>query len=333
MKDPEHFIEVREMHLIIDWLKTFAESEIITDIKDCGLELIKIINIDKLENSSKTLTKFYNIKVDDFRGKQDFKIYIVKCPIGFYDYRNTSKGNRLVNTKLFDLKQILRKKSGHSHSIHATDNIQETKDNLKALELYEKHYERKEFKDISEVFDVLNGLKNFKYVIMRNFEGIPDDIIIDEHLDIDLLVSDYYMAKAMLDATSVYHGQLYDDGQYRILNSILIEGKEVWFDLRYIGDSYYDIELEKRMLNKRIILKNFFIPDEKTHLYTLIYHALVHKTHISNTYKTIFIESGISKENINKNFLGKLLDGYMIKNGFEYVKPKDKTVGYHYNGH
>jgi hypothetical protein len=318
-------MELVEQHLIIDWSDAFSEDDMINHIEDAGLEFKEVIKVSKLENKSKTITKFYDVgfEVDDERGATDFTIYLVNSPC-CYDYRKTTRGERLVNTKLFDLKKKLRKKV--KTKIHATDNIQETKDNLKVLGLYEKHYIRREFKDISEVFDVLNKLVDFKYVIMRNFEGIPDDIIIDEHLDVDLLVTDYYLAKCALDATSVIRpGKKFEDGGWRILNSVLIDGKEVWFDLRHLGDNYYDINLEKKMLNERIPCKNFYIPDTETHRYTLIYHAVIHKRRISKTYKKIFRKLGLS---VTKTKLLPILNEYMDQNNLEYTRPHDKSVGF-----
>lgn len=322
----ERVMELVEQHLIIDWSDAFSEDDMINHIKVGGLEFKEVIKVSKLENKSKTITKFYDVgfKVNDERGATDFTIYLVNSPC-CYDYRKTTKGKRLVNTKLFDLKKKLRKKV--KTQIHATDNIQETKDNLKVLGLYEKHYIRKEFKDISEVFDVLNKLEDFKYVIMRNFEGIPDDITIDEHLDVDLMVSDYYKAKCALDATSVFPGRKsLEDGGYRILNNVFIDGQEVWFDLRHNGDNYYEINLERELLNKRIPCKNFYIPGPNTHKYTLIYHALIHKRKISKTYKKIFENLGLPT---TKKELRKLLNDYMEMKKFKYVKPNDKSVGFY----
>ena len=62
--------------------------------------------------------------------EKQFNLYIIKDLNPVYDYRKTSKGNRLVNIHMFDTKQSLRKVAG-GYNIHATDNIQETKDNLK----------------------------------------------------------------------------------------------------------------------------------------------------------------------------------------------------------
>lgn len=328
-------LDRKEKHIIIDWTNFFLEKQMINTIEQFGLEVNNVIHMNKLDDKIETISKLYDTPVNDFRGAQDFTVYIVSDSECTYDYRATGKGNRRVNIKPFDLKRFLRKKTG-GYKIHATDNVQETRDNLRALGLYESNYSRKSFKNISEVFDELNKLNHFKYVVMRNFEDMPNNIKIDEHLDVDLLVSDYYTAKAILDADSVLKAgyaikpnQRYENGGCRILNNVLIDGKEVWFDLRYLGDDYYDINLEKQILNNRIKRHNFYVPDDETHFYSVMYHALIHKHKISKTYQKIFMKNKIDQENVNnKDYLFEALKTYMDAHEFKCVRPKDNSVGF-----
>ena len=127
---------ISELHLLIDWTCHFSELE--NKLTD-SLHVIKKIRMEKLKQKKIIISKFYNASIDDFRGSTDFNIYIIKDSNPVYDYRETSSGNRKVNVHLFDLKMSLRKITG-GYKIHATDNIQETKDNLKTLGLYDKYY-------------------------------------------------------------------------------------------------------------------------------------------------------------------------------------------------
>ena len=272
------------------------------------------------------MSKFYDTTVDDFRGSQNFNIYIIKDNNPIYDYRKTSKGNRRVNIHLFDLKISLRKITG-GYKIHATDNIQETKDNLKCFGLYNKYYDAKKFDTLQDVFTQLNKYPKLKWVVMRNFEGMPNEITIDEHLDIDLLVNDYYLVKTILDGSSATKSR-FEDGKNRILNHVIINNKKVLFDFRSVGDNYYDKKLQEDMLNTREKHPNgFYIPNKEMHLNSLIYHAVIHKTKISNTYIKIFKEYGIKDHKINKKDLMIILDSFMKKKGYSYVKP-EPSVGF-----
>ena len=162
---------------------------------------------------------------------------------------------------------------------------------------------------------------------MRNFEGMPDNITIDEHLDIDLLVSDYYLAKTILDGTSATNNR-YEDGKYRILNYVKINNKNVLFDLRSLGDNYYDIKLQQDMLDTRVKHPSgFYIPNKEMHLYSLIYHAIIHKKIISDTYINVFKQYGFEDSEINRLSLKNKLDKWLEEKNYSYCKP-EPSVGY-----
>ena len=314
---------ISELHLLIDWTCHFSEFE---NKLTNSLHVITKIKIKKLKEKKKIISKFYKILVDDYRGSTDFNIYIIKDSNPVYDYRKTSKGNRKVNIHLFDLKKSLRKITG-GYKIHATDNIQETKDNLKTLGLYDKYYNKKTFDTLQDVFHELNKHPKLKWVVMRNFEDMPDNITIDEHLDVDLLVSDYYLVKTILDGTSATNNR-YEDGKYRILNNVTINKKKVLFDFRSVGDNYYDKKLQQDMLNTRIKHPNgFYIPNKEMHLYSLIYHAIIHKSKISSTYLKVFKQYGLKDSEINKKNLKNKLDIWLQQKGYSYCKP-EPSVGY-----
>ena len=286
---------VSELHLLIDWTCHFNGLEQFL----CNeVQIVKLIKHKKLENKTKIMSEFYEIPVDDFRGNTNFNIYLLEDLNPNYQYRNTSKGRRKVNTNIFDLKKKLRGITG-GYKIHATDNIQETKDNLRVLGL-SMLYTQKKFNSLREVFVELNKHPKLNWIVMRNFEGMPDKLTIDEHLDIDLLVNDYFLVKTILDATSATKDR-FEDGKHRILNHVIIQNKKVLFDFRFVGDNYYDKKLQEKMLNTRIKHPNgFFTPNNEMHLYTLIYHAIIHKQKISHTYTKVFKQYGIDEKDINK---------------------------------
>lgn len=317
---------MKETHLLIDWDCYFDFDTIKKKLSNCGLETTSYFKHPKLENKSEIMSKFYEVHVDDFRGETDFNVYIIEDTKPEYKCRDTTKGKRRVNVNIFDLKKSLREITG-GFRIHATDNIQETKDNLKVLSLFDKYYKEKKFDSLEAVFHELNKHPNLKWIVMRNFEDMPHKVTIDEHLDVDLLVSDYYLVKSILDGSSATDDR-YENGNNRILNYVTIDNKKVLFDFRFVGDNYYDKKLEQEMLNTRIIHPNgFYVPNNEIHLYTLIYHALIHKPEISSTYIKVFKEYGLEDSEINKNSLKIKLDIFMKKNGYSYVKP-EPSVGY-----
>ena len=310
-----------ELHLLIDWSCYFSSLE--NKIKK-SLQLVEKIQMKKLKEKKKIISKFYNVHVDDFRGSTDFNVYIIKDINPIYDYRETSKGCRIVNVNLFDLKKSLRKITG-GYKIHGTDNIQETKDNLKVLGLYEKFYNNKTFNTLKDVFHELNKHPKLKWVITHNFDDFVDGD------DIDFLTDDYFYFMRVLDTTEKPKGGNFNsvsDGGKSVRNYIKVGKKDIPIDIRYLGDNFYDRKLQQDMLNTMIKHPNgFYIPNNEIHLYSLIYHAIIHKPKISHTYIKVFKEYDLQDTEINKKSLKNKLDIFFKKNGYSYVKP-EPSVGY-----
>ena len=317
-----------EKHLLIDWQRCFNYEFIQKNINEYNLSLKEYLEYPALVDKIKIISNFYNVFVDDNRGSVPFNIYFIDDTSPKYELRNTSKGYRLVNSKLFDLKMFLRSKLNLGFQLHATDNIQETKHNLHALNIFDKYYTQKKFKNLNEVFDTLNKISSFKWVITHNFDSFDNDD------DIDFLTNDYYKFMNILDTVEKPKGSWINsvsNGGVSVRNIIYVNNQEKPIDIRYLGDNFYDINLQNKILDTRIKHPNgFYIPNKEMHLYSLIYHAIIHKSNISDSYKQKFIEHGIKNNNINKDFLKIMLDKFMITNDYKYVRP-EPSVGYFIN--
>ena len=176
-------------------------------------------------------------------------------------------------------------------------------------------------KNISEFYkfpvDDFCGSTDFNLYIIKDTNPI----------DVDLLVSDYYLVKTILYGTSATYNRC-EDGENRILNYVTINNKKVLFDFRSVGDKYYDKKLQQDMLDTRIKHKNdFYIPNKEMYLYSLIYHVIIHKPNISLTYLKIFNQNGLKDHEINKKNLKNKLDTWLQKKGYSYCNP-EPSVGY-----
>jgi len=325
-----------EQHFLVDWTLHYTEYQIREKIKKFwpNLSIQKMVQHPmyiRKKDKVEVLSKFYRQIVDDLRGETSFNMYFIYDHNPKYDFRPTSKGQRIVNTAMLDLKRALRNEMGGGFKIHATDNIQETKENMKALGMPEE-YDQRQFDTLGQIFDVLN-FSGLEYVVLRNFEKMPDEIKVDpSHLDVDLLVSDYYHAKRLLDGINPYKmwETSYENGFYRIVNSVMIDGKLVNFDVRYTGDNYLDRQWQLDILKRRIKLRGMFVPSKVDHLHSLIYHAIIQKPKISETYVKEFKELGnyTGTQARDKKILRERLDTFMDGRGYKMMKPNDKTVGY-----
>ncbi len=328
-----------EKHLLVDWFNVFKESKIIEILDRNHFKNIQCISCSIEEDERiKTMSNFYRMKelglgswqASDLRGKNEFFVYFFEDHNPKYNYRETTKNFRLVNINTFDLKKRLRKET--KSLIHITDNIQETKDNLRTLNLYEKYYKPKNFKNLNEVFKTLNETPGLEWLILRNFENFPNNLFFDEHPDVDLLVNDFYLAKNALDADAACKKNRVDDGNFRVLQNVIIENKEINFDLRFIGDDYYDEKWQIDMLKSRTLYKNFYIPEKENYLNSLLYHALIHKKEIHPSYSAIFNSFNLPKERDQKWYL---LNSFMKSKEYIITRPEpsvffnfQKTIQY-----
>ena len=320
----------REQHLLVDWTCTFSEKELREHCTTHGLYVHSSHVIPAFEPTTvmQRMKAFYHLQpsdvwpTTDIRGTVPFRMMVLHDASPQYESRSTSKGLRAVNIHVFDMKMKLRTLT--THPIHATDNIQETKDNLRALSLFETCYTQRVFQDLCDVFDTLHRVPSLQWLIMRNFEDMPSSATIQGHNDINVLVNDYYLIKRILDADAAVEQNRIEDGGYRVLQTVRIGTQSVLFDFRHVGDQYYDSQMQRDMLRTRCAYKMFYVPNYHYHIYSLIYHAVVHKSHISPSYTSILDTYRFPR---TREALIPLLHAFMAQHGYRFTRP-EPSVGY-----
>ena len=341
-----------ELHLIVIWSKALSEKERI--INDVGnrLEIVRIYNVNWSEDKfSSNLSRFYgenlpkNSHKEKHCGKDTFCAIIVRDSNPKYETRLTSKGNRIVNVNLFDVKQVYRMWTGGGHKIHATDTYEETRLQLALLfgmdydtliEDVEKFSEEKNYNDdlvgaegwksFGELFRILNY--SCEYVILRNFENLQSQLN-SEHPDVDIMVYDKKLA------VSVLNGRKTVLSPDRVQYAVKVDDKSINFDIRHVGDNYYDSRWATHILQRKILHeRGFFVPNNSDHFYSLLYHALIHKVDVAVDYNTDLarlaenVDLDISNEGlIEVSLLERLLE-FMTANGYSFVEPRDLSVFY-----
>jgi len=105
-----------------------------------------------------------------------------------------------------------------------------------------------------QITQLREELRPFNYVVMRNWQRLPQAIGMPGHEDLDLFVSDE-------DRGAV---------QDIIRNYPLV-------DLRSPADMYYPEGISDAMLFKPRIYNGFKIPAPSSYFDSLFYHAIVHK--------------------------------------------------------
>lgn len=324
-----------EMGLMIIWNKARSyQDEIINDVK----KRFTIRNIFEIEWNkelfSDNLTRFYgeNLPKNSFKekhcGNGPFLLLILEDNNPIYNYRPTSHGKMMVNVNFFDSKELYRSFAGQ-HRIHATNDKTEFRHDLMLLlglnyEDCLKKYEPSDdiiklkqdiigfngWTDLKKIFYVLN--ETVDYVVLRNFELLPNQYELGIHSDIDILCSSKENIAKILNAKPYYKNKS------RAKYIVNVANLYINFDLRYISDNYYDKLWEKEILNTKVIYNNIYVPNDLNYKYSLIYHALIQKKKIANDYKK---KIGSDEEKLFND-----LDKFMKTNNYEYTYPIDFSV-------
>jgi len=163
-------------------------------------------------------------------------------------------------------------------------------------------------KSLRQLFNYLNDI-SFPYVVLRNWDNLPDSVELGDHSDLDLLVYDFqHFTEVIQDASAEYPYP-------RVRFKIPIGDQFIFADIRHIGDGYYPADFEKSILDTRVWNdKGFYTPDSEHHTLALAYHVVHHKG--GNTYER-WLGNATVKE---------LLEA-LKQSSIGWVPPTDKSVG------
>jgi len=294
------------------------------------------------KNFVNNMKRFYGPKLGDaFKkttncGIGPFLLVIISDPHPKFAKRRTSNGMELVNINLYDNKKIYRKLTGTGYAIHSSVTDKETNDDLTLL-LGKNTYDlTKEiskkwdgsikkleldligqdgWKDMKQLLYVLNSIMN--YVILRNFEDLPENFFNYEHHDIDILTDDFLRIPYITNGGKSPFNDIFSP-------LVKIGNKTIPIDFEHPGDNNFDEKWSKDILKRRILYNGFYVPSKEDYFYTLFYHAIFHQKKISDEYKKklsdLATELGITEitpltfDDLDKS--KKFLEKYMSRMGY-----------------
>ncbi len=346
-----------ELHLVIIWENGRHKEDEIVSALNRELTILKKFDIGW--SAGKVLTnfrRFYGVKLSDAVAK------VKDCGAGRflaisvwdenpeYSFEHTSRGMEYVNKKLFQFKQKCRDWAGGS-TVHTSNSVtesnhdlvlllgQNSRDYLNTLKngknpaitrLDQDLIGTNGWRDLKELFYILNN--TIDYVVLRNFENLPESCQNELHGDIDLLVENLAEAALILNAARVFAEP------YRVHYRTKVGDAEVFFDLRHLGDDYYCQRWEKECLKYKSLNKNnIYVPDRENYFYTLVYHALIHKSCVAPDY---YSKMDSAAKDVNLDCTDSLsrfqrcdqyflfLNAFMKKNNYHFVRPADRSVAY-----
>jgi hypothetical protein len=343
----------KDLQLLIIWSKARTkEKEIINELTN-NFNIVNCFEIHWNEkNIDDNFHRIYDVAPTGGRaGKRDevgdksFVVIILEDTNPNYQYRyDASERFKIVNSNVVDKKQLFRKWVGGSYMVHSTDNINEFFNNAILLFGKEKLYNFLETKSwdnttesissdligangwnsVSELFNVLNIAT--QYVVLRGADNIEETV---ETLsgDIDILCSNIGEFTAVANARNIWNSKNFFH--------VNIMGKDILFDIRYIGDEYFDSDWQKRIMNTRVLTKNkIYIPRVDEYFFSHLYHAYIHKPYFYDKYinrldelaKQIGIDDFKDDCKNNIENIKKLLRGYLLANNYKITIPKDEQA-------
>lgn len=250
----------KELHLFIIWHNARKYEKRIVDDIQSKFELFGKYEFHwKKEDFNLNLSRFYGAKLplnshkEKHCGVGPFVAILVEDKDPLYEKHITTKGEKIVNSKMFTSKTLYREWTGGGHQIHGTNDLFEANHNLTLLFGKNSNDLFKEFKKnpqthleiIKENITGHDGWKNFNhlfyilnntipYVVLRNFDKLPDSYQLKNHSDIDILTNDYKEISFILNSKKIFKSK------NRVHNEVIVAEQKVRFDFRSVGDNYYD---------------------------------------------------------------------------------------------
>lgn len=185
----------------------------------------------------------------------------------------------------------------------------------------DKPVEQKNIEDIQKVFESLPS--DCGYLIMRNWEGFYDDILIEGHNDIDVLCANT-KSRDMIVAAFTAKDIAGNGFHY----SFIYKGMDVTLDTRIVGDGYYDINWQKEMVANRVNNPlGFYVMTDEDYFYSLAYHAIYQKKDgLSDEYQKRLGEMKPECKDYQQEDFIRILHEYMLEHRYCYTHTVDDSV-------
>ena len=178
------------------------------------------------------------------------------------------------------------------------------------------------WESLSLLFKTLNNHCNWS--ILRNFEGLNDDYHFQKGEDIDILCDNMNLFIAISNAKK----RTEDLG--RCSYFIKIKNQKVFFDIREVGDKYFDPVWSFNMLNNKIYEGFMPVLCDIDYFFSLLYHSKLQKFKIKKEYvkRLDFLAKKINLKLPNEfiydnKITSKLLNSFMSTYGYCYTFSDD----------
>ena len=164
------------------------------------------------------------------------------------------------------------------------------------------------------------------WIVLRNFEFLPENFF-ENDKDVDVLCDNLSEFVETMQLTKRSWGiAAYET---------YINNRKVPFDVRVIGDGYYDKLWQYKMLENKL-LTDRSVPrmNDSDYFFSLIYHSTLQKENIKAEYKhrllnlaqTLGMDEILRRTTEDESHLIRILSDFMISNHYAYTRPLDENV-------
>ncbi|MGE5327917.1 MAG: hypothetical protein ACM3KR_00210 [Deltaproteobacteria bacterium] len=181
---------------------------------------------------------------------------------------------------------------------------------------------------LSELFKKIDELE---YLVIRNYQGLPDKIQVGEHSDLDILIREKDKQK-LISLLKLEKMHPEDNNRVQYTMNIIDDNGSINFiyiDVRTEKDNYFPKKLSNELLRGRCKNENgFYIPQKCHYVIALLYHAVYHKGIIRDDYlKEIYenTEEFILKDLIKTKDIV-ILAKYLRNKGIKFIRPNDYST-------
>ncbi len=335
-----------ELHLFIIWEKARSYENQIIEMINENLQIVKTYNITWSPYLvSRNFTRFYGQKLPSNSekelhcGKGEFKLIVVQDIAPKYDLRKTSVGLESVNVKMFDTKVKLRKITGGGHKVHGTNDTKETKHDLFLLlgitvdeflestiteSLEEIHLKQdllgaEGWESFEQLFYVLNELT--EYVVLRNVENIDLGYFKQNSGDVDILTADKAEFIYLLGGFVNLGGHC----------EVSVSKQIILFEVYERNKNLICEKFEENLFFTKTKKNIIYSLSDVNNLYMLVYHSVIfneslQSKHLHRLTKLADSLDVLKGTELTKEKLLNVLDEFMLKNGYFYIKPDDNRL-------
>jgi hypothetical protein len=266
----------------------------------------------------------------------------------------TATGSAISSAKFLEATQDFRARTAGTASVHGSTATEAARDLMLLLgtdpqthlaenpppwdgrteELHRDLSGARGWASPTELFHALNH--TVRYLVLRNFEKLPHCLHVGSHEDVDMLTGDYPETIRVMNARPNVRCLPRWGGPHWVN----ISGEDMWFDVRFVGDRYYDPRWAAAILDRRVWNENgFYSPNAEDYFETLAYHAVVHKREFAADYRPRLagMAAALGRPGWDASGLGDparmkaLLDEILRRRGYRYYRPRDVNVFYNFS--